>query len=504
MLQTVVWNRRRIRVKRGEGNFPVCKVCEVRLMPRNKTKLFAGPRLRQLRQREGLTQASLAEILDISLSYLNQMERDHRPVPDHLLQALCEHFAITPAWFSDTREAHKVQALRETMADPLFKNSPLPITKMAEAVRQSPDLCDAFLSLYRAYASERERQEHEVAYSLPQEPYETVGDWVQEHRNYFHELDRAAELFYESLKIEDGALGTALAAHLHSQHGLTLAPDANMEARGLVWRIDRQKRRILLPPNQPPESTLFYLAQIIGQLEHSTLITRILRREGPKDTNAVALARVYLGNYFAGALLLPYTRLQQVAGQTRHDIDCIRRHFGVSFEQVSHRLSTLQRPGQEGIPFYFLKLDIAGNILKSFSGNRFALARFGGPCPLWNVFRAFATPGQIQVQLSQTTDDSIYLNIARTVSREGLTYADKPRQIAIVLGCTIANGRETVYAAGLNMEDHSLVVPIGPGCRACVRDNCSHRSLPVSGRVLDTGNDARGVVPYRALPEGKR
>ncbi|GBQ10160.1 XRE family transcriptional regulator [Acetobacter cerevisiae DSM 14362] len=246
---------------------------------------------------------------------------------------------------------------------------------------------------------------------------------------------------------------------------------------------------------------MFFLAQIIGQLEQSHLISQILRREGPRDHNAQELARVYLSNYFAGALILPYGRFLHQAKMMRYDIEKLRRFFSVSFEQVCHRLSTLQRPGSEGIAFYFLKLDIAGNILKSFSANRFSQARFGGPCPLWNVFRAFATPGQIQVQLSQTTDDAIYLNVARTVGHEGSSYSDRPRQIAMVLGCAIADAPQTVYAAGLNMEDHTLVVPIGPGCRACGRDQCSHRSLPVSGRILDTGNHARGVVPYRALPE---
>ncbi|KXV69410.1 XRE family transcriptional regulator [Acetobacter malorum] len=471
-------------------------------MPRTKTKLFAGNRLQQLRKREGMTQAAMAERVGISLSYLNQLERNHRPLPNHLLQNLCERFTLTPAWFSDTREAHIIQALRETMADPVFKTVPLPFSKMTEAANHSPELCQAFLTLYRAYTFHQEQHfETALSPSPSLEPYDVVGNWVQEHRNYFHELDRAAEEFYKTFTLKDNQLSTGLAQHLYDRHGLHITQSTDMESTGLVWRIDQHKRQIYLPHNQPHESTLFFLAQIIGQLEQSRLITDILRREGPKDYNAQELARVYLSNYFAGALILPYARFLEQAEIMRYDIDELRRHFSVSFEQVCHRLSTLQRTGAEGIPFYFLKLDIAGNILKSFSANRFSQARFGGPCPLWNVFRAFATPGQIQVQLSQTTDDAIYLNVARTVGHEGSSYADRPRQIAMVLGCSIADAAKTVYAAGLNLDDHSMVVPIGPGCRACGRDQCSHRSLPVSGRILDTGSHARGVVPYRALPE---
>lgn len=469
-------------------------------MPRTKTKLFAGNRLQHLRKREGLTQAAMAGQIGISLSYLNQLERNHRPLPPRLLQSLCERFDLTPAWFSDTREAHTIQALRETMADPVFKNTPLPFAKMTEAANLNPDLCKAFLALYRAYSFNLERDSNTAEHLAP-EPYEAVGNWVQEHKNYFHELDRAAEEFYEFLSPGEDHPEDALVRHLQAKHGLQIVQSPEMESKGLVWRIDQYKRTIYLPHNQPHESTLFFLAQIIGQLEQSHLISQILRREGPKDHNAQELARVYLSNYFAGALILPYGRFLHQAKMMRYDIEKLRRFFSVSFEQVCHRLSTLQRPGSEGIAFYFLKLDIAGNILKSFSANRFSQARFGGPCPLWNVFRAFATPGQIQVQLSQTTDDAIYLNVARTVGHEGSSYSDRPRQIAMVLGCAIADAPQTVYAAGLNMEDHTLVVPIGPGCRACGRDQCSHRSLPVSGRILDTGNHARGVVPYRALPE---
>lgn len=470
-------------------------------MPVSRSKLFAGQRLRELRKRDDLTQQAFSSRLGISPSYLNQLERNQRPLPDRLLHLICEHYGLTPAWFNDTREAHRVQALRETMGDPVFKDGPLTLAHMADAARQSPALCDAFLTLYRAYTFEQQRAPFSPPDGSPLEPYDVVGNWVQEKNNYFHELDCAAEAFYEKLPEHKDGLEPALTAFLLEQHGLAITHDLEMEQQGLVWRIDKQRNAIVLPYNQPQESRLFYLAQIIGQLDHDKLITKILKRSAPKDKNSFQLARVYLGNYFAGALLLPYERVLKTAQTTRYDVECIRRHFGVSFEQVSHRLSTLQRPGSEGIPFYFLKLDIAGNILKSFSANRFSQARFGGPCPLWNIFRAFATPGQVQVQLSQTTDDTIYLNVARTVAHEGRTYTDRPRQSAIVLGCHIKDAAQTVYADGLNLSDHSLVIPIGPGCRACSRDNCSHRSLPLSGRLLDTGSDARGVVPYRAYPE---
>ncbi|WP_282589105.1 helix-turn-helix domain-containing protein [Lichenifustis flavocetrariae] len=164
-------------------------------------------------------------------------------------------------------------------------------------------------------------------------------------------------------------------------------------------------------------------------------------------------------------------------------------------------LSTLQRPGAPGMPFYFVKTDVAGNVLKRSSATRFQFSRFGGPCPLWNVYRAFANPGQILVQLARTPDDVTYLNVARTVGRGGGYHLARPRSVAVVLGCEVEHARQTVYAAGLDLADTNGIVPIGPGCRVCERSACRHRAVPPVSRVLDVGTQERGLVPYKIKPQ---
>ena len=88
------------------------------------------------------------------------------------------------------------------------------------------------------------------------------------------------------------------------------------------------------------------------------------------------MARVGLANYAAGALLLPYRAFLEAAREEKHDIDRLRTRFQVSFEQVCHRLSTLQKPGWRGVPFYFARVDMAGNITKRHSATRFQFAPF--------------------------------------------------------------------------------------------------------------------------------
>lgn len=503
-----------------------------------ENKIFSGSRIRELRGRIKKTQQDLAKDLGLSPSYLNQIENDQRPIPAPLMLKLCNFFGVSAAFFGDSDEIRQIQALREILGDPLFKFASMSPAELQAAVRTAPALADRFAILYRAYRSVDEKASRQSRSSMrapttslvgapvagdglaaPQidtagtpvpdsheklsmvSPYEAVGDWVQRERNYFDEIDRAAENLYESAGFSEGILAANLSRYLRDRHGVRIVVDGTLDGRGTLWRFDKRGRRLLLADGIPSESSVFCMAQVVGRLDYGRLLDRTVRRSG-LTTDARDLAHVGMSNYFAGALLLPYTRFRQAARTKQHDLDQLQRQFAVSFEQVCHRLSTLQRPGHEGIPFYFIKTDIAGNILKSYSATRFNLPRFGGLCSLWNVFRAFASPGELHVQVSQTTDDAVFLNVARTVGHAGVSYFDRPRRVAIVLGCSIAHASELVYAAGLDLADTRTIIPIGPGCRACIRTDCRHRAIPAAGFQIDAGGEERGVVPYHMVPMG--
>ena len=102
--------------------------------------------------------------------------------------------------------------------------------------------------------------------------------------------------------------------------------------------------------------------------------------------------------------VLPYEHFRQAARAERHDVDRLTLLYRASFEQVCHRLSTLQREGSRGVPVFFCRVDMAGNITKRHSATRLQFARFGGACPLWIVHEAVAIPGRVQVQLAETPD----------------------------------------------------------------------------------------------------
>ncbi|MCG6882854.1 MAG: DUF2083 domain-containing protein, partial [Silicimonas sp.] len=161
----------------------------------------------------------------------------------------------------------------------------------------------------------------------------------------------------------------------------------------------------------------------------------------------------------------------------------------------------LQRPGAKGVPFFFVRVDQAGTITKRHSATRLQFARYGGACPLWNVHRAFETPGQFLRQLAETPDGARYLCLAREISSTvgGPAFRAPKRRFAIALGCEISHAAQVVYSDGLDLKDASGFEPIGISCRICERRNCHQRSVPPLERDLTVSQTRREVLPYEVV-----
>ncbi len=246
----------------------------------------------------------------------------------------------------------------------------------------------------------------------------------------------------------------------------------------MIRRHDPHRGRVLLSEMLPASGRAFQLACEVALLEHHGAIDAALARFAATDEDARALVRIGLINYFAGAVLLPYAAFIDAAQTLRHDLGVLGARFGASFEQLCHRLTTLQRPGAGGVPFFMIRLDAAGNISKRFSANSLHFARFGGACPVWNLHHAFQSPGQILTQLAEMPDGSRYLSIARTVSKPWRKGPPRAAEYAIALGCETRHAERIVYADGLALEGKDAADPIGVTCRTCPRGDCAHRAFP--------------------------
>jgi predicted transcriptional regulator len=224
-----------------------------------------------------------------------------------------------------------------------------------------------------------------------------------------------------------------------------------------------------------------------------------LAEAAPSSPEAEALIRIGLLNYAAGALLMPYAPFLEAARDLRHDIEALAARFGVSFEQACHRLSTLQRQGARGIPFFFLRADPAGNVGKRFSAAGFPFARFGGSCPRWVVHAAFATPGTIRVQVAELPDGAAFLCFARTVTRATAHWGDPAPIHVVAMGCALNHAADVVYADGLDLD--RARVGIGLSCRLCDRPDCRSRAFPPLEHRLLLDPNATSASPYRFEPK---
>lgn len=455
-------------------------------------KLYAGVKLRETRVRLGLTQKAFAEKLGVSLPYLNQMENNNRPVSTGVVLALAQEFGFDVAELSTGDAERLVTDMREAMADPVFADATPPVADLRLVASNAPALARAFLELHRAY-----RQGHERLASLDEalgregssvqtSPWEEVRDFFHYCDNYIDAIDRAAERFAQNGHPEENALARLEALGIRVERSET----------DRVRALDREAGRLTLSTHAPASTRRFQLLHQVALSSQNDLLEATLDLARFQSDAARGIAKIGLANYFAGAALLPYARFLDAARDTRHDVERLSDMFGASIEQVAHRLSTMQRPGAKGVPFFFVRVDQAGTITKRHSATRLQFARYGGACPLWNVHRAFETPGQFLRQMAQTPDGVRYFCLARDVTKSGGSFTAPVRRYAIGLGCEIKHARQLVYADGLDTANAAAFEPIGISCRICERTDCHQRSVPPLERKLRIDPDARGVLPY--------
>ncbi|MDF1775179.1 MAG: short-chain fatty acyl-CoA regulator family protein [Rhizobiaceae bacterium] len=465
-------------------------------------KLFIGRNIRGIREGTGLTQAKFAEQLGISTSYLNQIENNQRHVTAPVLLALAEIFAVDIATLSENDSDRLLADMAEAIADPIFKGQQPSGQDLNLVTQNTPSVARAFLTMHQALRRAGE-QLAELDDTLARSgglneptPYEEVRDFFHYINNYVHELDVAAEQFAGQLKGTTRNRVRTLADHLERHHRVRVAIGGSATDAQIIRRYDPVSRVLSINPKAAPSTHAFQLAHQICQLEHADIIEQITREAGFRTEDAAAVCRIGLANYFAGSALLPYGEFLNAAGELRHDLELLADRFGASIEQVSHRLSTLQRPGMKGIPFFFARVDQAGNITKRHSATKLQFARFGSTCPLWNVHKAFETPDRILRQLAETPDGARYLCLATAIAKPSGGYRDPVQRYALAIGCEIRHASALVYADDLDIKSKAAFEPIGISCRICERSDCHQRAVPPLKRRLSVDHNSRDTIPY--------
>ena len=464
-------------------------------------KTFVGSRVRQLRSERGFSQAALAQMLEISPSYLNQIEHDARPLTVAVLLRITEVFGVDATFFASQDDTRLVAELREVTMDRDL-DLDVDMAEVAEVVSAHPAIARAMVNLHRRYriTTARLAEATEDRFSdgsgtgAITMPHEEVRDFFYQRQNYLHELDTAAEDLTVRMRMHRAELARELSDRLTMVHGVHIIRRADL-GDTVLHRYDPATRTLEISNQLSSGQQVFKMATELAYLEFGDLIDTQVQEGKFTSEAARRLARLGLAGYFAAATVLPYRQFHDVSENFRYDIERLSAFYQVSYETICHRLSTLQRPSMRGVPFSFVRVDRAGNMSKRQSATGFHFSSSGGTCPLWNVYETFANPGKILVQIAQMPDGRNYMWVARTIERRASRYGQPGKTFAIGLGCEIRHANRLVYSEGLDLSSDSAT-PIGAGCRVCERDNCPQRAFPALGRALDIDEHRSTVSPY--------
>ena len=468
-------------------------------------KTFVGPRLRQLRRDHGHTQADMASRLGVSAAYINLMEHNQRSLSVRVLVGLLESYGVDWQDLVNDVDNKTFDDLRNVLKDPFFGEGQIDPREMRAAIDNAPNLVENFLRMHGEYRNLLENVMRIGNERMPDEllasSAETVvHDFFRNNSNYFPGLEQAASQLRSALKKESDMTYMALRQRLHKTHGIDVVVMA-VEKMGEALRVyDEDQKVIHLSEGLDHINRVFQLAHVLCFLEFTDVLDSITDRLNDPRDGVVKRCQVELANYFSAALLMPYDDFVKMAKETRYDIDRLAARFEVSFEQVCHRLTTLQKDGNKGVPFFFLRVDKAGNVSKRFNATTFQIAEFGGACPVWNLHTAFRTPGVVIPQFVELPDGERFFTISRTTERPAFSRDTQDRRLVLSLGCSVAHIDDVIYAnaatTAARVKDQPEFAQIGINCHLCPREGCSQRAHQPLMTELTIDPNRRGGTRY--------
>lgn len=465
----------------------------------NERPVYMGPRLRRLRRELGLTQANMASDLDISPSYVALLERNQRPLTADMLLRLARTYKMDMADLAGDGGTEYTARLQAVLKDPMFADIDMPPLEMADVATSYPGITEAFLRLYTSYREEqlaladRNAEGTEAVDAAGGDSADPVAEarrFLTARRNYFASLDDAAERLSQNVAGLDGFI-----RHLKDAHRLRVRRIPSDVMVGSLRRLDRHREEVLLDDTLDTASQMFQLALQIAYLDMRQDIDAALKESHFASESSERLTRRALASYAAAALLMPYSAFAKAVETRHYDVEALARQFGTSFEQTAHRLTTLQKPGHERVPFFFIRVDPAGNVSKRLDGAGFPFARHGGACPLWSLHHVFQTPRQIVTQWLELPDGQRFFSIARTVTAGGGGFGKTRVERAIALGCSAEHASRLIYTRNQPSGMESAT-PIGVTCRLCHRTGCAARSAPPIGRQMLPDDYRRASTPF--------
>ena len=466
--------------------------------------LKIGPKIKAFRRQLGIQANKLSDRLGISPSYLNLIENGKRKIDGDLLLKVCEELKIELSDLTNKSELSLISNLSELLGDELFEDLDILGPEVNDLVNTNPKIARALIKLgdnYKQKGQEIVSKVENISGKIidgrkASFPGEVVSDFLQENKNYFANLEKFAEEVFNRIQINNRATYMALCDFLKTEYGVKVIDLLPEDDKPFSKKYLKNQKELHLSDYVALETKKLYASAQIAQEGAMTIIENYLSEFKFPSEESKKLTKVALLNYCGAAILMPYKLFHKECIKQKYDLELLQNTFACTFEQIAHRVTCLQDPKLPGIPFHFLRVDVAGNISKRFSLSGIEIPRYGGACPRWNVYSAFSRPGVIQAAVSKMSNGEKYVCIARTVEKGVGRYGKKKSILSIGLGCQAKYAKDFVYTENLDLNDKKTEIPIGVSCRTCDRLDCSQRAFPPLHKKFDVDINNRGVSVY--------
>ncbi len=466
--------------------------------------LKIGPKIKAFRRQLGLQANKLSEQLGISPSYLNLIESGKRKIDGDLLLKVCEELKIELSDLTNKSDLNLANNLSELLGDELFEDLDILGPEVQDLVNTNPKIARALIKLgdnYKQKGQEIVSKVENISGKIidgrkTSFPGEVVSDFLQENKNYYSKLEKFADDIFNRIQINNRATYMALCDFLKTEYGVKVKDVLPEDGKPFSKIYNKSQKELHLSDYVALETKKLYAAAQIAQEGAMVVIENYLSEFKFPSEESKKLTKVALLNYCGAAILMPYKLFHQECMKQKYDLELLQNTFACTFEQIAHRVTCLQDPKLPGIPFHFLRVDVAGNISKRFSLSGIEIPRYGGACPRWNVYSAFSRPGVIQAAVSKMSNGEKYVCIARTVEKGVGRYGKKKSILSIGLGCQAKYAKDFVYTENLDLNDKKTEIPIGVSCRTCDRLDCSQRAFPPLHKKFDVDINNRGVSVY--------
>ena len=462
-----------------------------------------GQIIRAKRQSKNIKAVNLAKELGITPAYLSLIESNQRKPDGDLLLRIQDILELQREDLTKRTDPDLETRTQEVVKISLLEDLDIRSDEVQEIVRLNPKIAKALIKL----GIDHKNKELELGLNVEKKiskgattfPGEIVSDFIQKFENYFPKLEEFSTKIYEKVKMNNRTRYLSLCNYLETNHKIIVRDILPKKDKPFTKIFFPEKKEFHLSDLLNLETKKLFAAALVAQIEADDIIEEYLNEFSFPSESSRKVTKVALLNYAGAAIIMPYDIFfHECVKKHRYDLELLQSTFAVSFEQVCHRVTSLNNPDPKlrGIPLHMIRVDRSGNVSKRFSLSGIELPRLSGACPKWNVYSSFSNPGKISAAVSRMTDGEKYVCIARTVEKGIGRFGQSKSILSIGLGCEAKYAKDFVYTENINVNDKSTEIPIGVSCRTCDRLDCSQRAFPPLHKKFDVDINSRGVSVY--------